>query len=124
MSVSQHRKSHPSMVCRTTRYLALIGVNLIYACTSIFTKMASRHEMLSWPYLLWLAGAIGVMGVYALLWQQVLKRIELSLAYMFKGTSMIFGLLIAWSILGEQITLNNMIGAAIIIVGIALFAKS
>lgn len=106
------------------KYLALIGVNFVYACTGIFTKMASRQEMLSWPYLLWLTGTIGVMGLYALLWQQVLKRTELSLAYMFKGTSMIFGLLIAWSILGEQITLNNMIGAAIIIVGIALFAKS
>ena len=105
-------------------YLALIGVNFVYACTGIFTKMASRHEMLSWPYLLWLTGAIGVMGVYALLWQQVLKRIDLSTAYMFKGTSLISGLLIAWSILGEQITLNNMIGAAIIIAGIALFAKS
>lgn len=105
-------------------YLALIGVNFVYACTGIFTKMASRQEMLSWPYLLWLAGAIGVMGLYALLWQQVLKWIELSLAYMFKGTSLIFGLLIAWSILGEQITLNNIFGAAIIILGIALFAKS
>lgn len=105
-------------------YLALVGVNFVYACTGIFTKMASRYELLSWPYLLWLAGAVGVMGLYALLWQQVLKRIDLSTAYMFKGTSLIFGLLIAWSILGEQITLNNMIGAAIIIIGIALFAKS
>lgn len=41
-------------------YAALIGVNLIYACTSIFTKMASRQEMMSWPYLLWIAGAVGV----------------------------------------------------------------
>ena len=105
-------------------YLALIGVNFVYACTGIFTKMASRQEFFSWPYIWWMAGAVGVIGVYALLWQQVLKRIELSLAYMFKGTGMIFGLLIAWSILGEKITLNNMIGAAIIIVGIALFAKS
>ena len=105
-------------------YLALVGANLVYACTSIFTKMASRQEMLSWPYLLWMVGAVGVMGVYAILWQQVLKRVELSTAYMFKGTGMIFGLLIAWLILGEQITINNMIGAAIIIAGIALFAKS
>lgn len=106
------------------RYLALVGVNFVYACTSIFTKMASRQEMLSWPWLLWIAGAVGVMGVYAILWQQVLKRVELSTAYMFKGTGMIFGLLIAWLILGEQITVNNMIGAAIIITGIALFAKA
>ena len=85
--------------------------------------MASRQEMLSLPYLLWMAGAVGVMGVYAILWQQVLKRVELSTAYMFKGTGMIFGLLIAWLILGEQITINNMIGAAVIITGIVLFAK-
>jgi drug/metabolite transporter (DMT)-like permease len=106
------------------RYGALIFVNLFYACTGIFTKMASKQEFLSWSYVLWIAGAVGVMGVYALLWQQVLKHIELSTAYMFKGSGMIFGLLIAWALLGEQITLNNIIGAAIIIIGIALFAKA
>ena len=104
--------------------LFLIGVNLIYACTTIFTKMASREEMLSWPYLLWIAGAVGVMGLYAILWQQVIKRMEISTAYMFKGTSLIFGLMFACLLFGEQITLNNIIGAAIIISGIALYAKA
>ena len=104
--------------------LFLIGVNLIYACTSIFTKMASREEMLSWAYLLWIAGAVGVMGLYAILWQQVIKRMEISTAYMFKGTSLIFGLMLACLLFGEQITLNNIIGAAIIITGIALYSKA
>lgn len=105
-------------------YLALIGVNLIYACTSICTKMASRQEMLSWPYLFWIAGAIGVMGVYALLWQQVIVRMPISTAYMFKGTSLIFVLLFSVLLFGEAITLNNVIGAVIIIAGIILFAKA
>ena len=105
-------------------YLALVGVNLIYACTSIFTKMASRQEMLSWPYLFWIAGAIGVMGVYALLWQQIIKRMPLSTAYMFKGTGLIFVLLISALLFGEAITLNNVLGSAIIIAGIVLYAKS
>lgn len=105
-------------------FALVIVVNIVYACTSIFTKMASRQEVLSLSYFLWLSGAVGVMGIYAILWQQVLKRIELSTAYMFKGTSLIFGLFIAWSVLEEQITWNNMIGAAIIIVGIAMFAKA
>lgn len=106
------------------RYLSLVGVNLIYACTSICTKMASRQEMLSWPYLFWIAGAVGVMGVYALLWQQVIARMPLSTAYMFKGTSLIFVLLISALLFGEAITLNNVIGAVIIIIGIILFAKA
>lgn len=105
-------------------YAALIGVNLIYACTSIFTKMASRQEMLSWPYLLWIAGAVGVMGVYALLWQQVIARMPLSTAYMFKGTSLVFVLLISALLFGEAITTNNLIGSAIIIAGIVLYAKA
>lgn len=106
------------------RYLALIGVNLVYACTSIFTKMASQQEMLSLPYLLWIAGAVGVMGVYAILWQQVISRMPLSTAYMFKGTSLIFVLLISALLFGEVITANNVIGSAIIITGIVLFAKA
>ena len=102
----------------------LVGVNLVYACTSIFTKMASRQMMLSWPYLLWIAGAIGVMGVYAILWQQVIKRMPLSTAFMFKGTSLVFVLLISSLLFSEAITVNNVIGSVIIIFGIALFAKA
>ena len=109
---------------RYSVFLALIGVNLIYACTSIFTKMASRQEMMSWPYLLCIAGAVGVMGLYAILWQQVIKRMPISTAYMFKGTSLIFGLLFARLLFGEQITLFNIIGATIIITGIALYARA
>ena len=105
-------------------YLALIGVNLIYACTSICTKMASRQEMLSWPYLFWIACAVGVMGIYALLWQQVIVRMPISTAYMFKGTSLIFVLLFSVLLFGEAITLNNVIGAMVIIAGIILFAKA
>lgn len=105
-------------------FLGLIGVNFVYACTSIFTKMASRQEMLSWPYLLWIMGAVGVMGVYALLWQQVIAKMPLSTAYMFKGTSLVFVLLFSALLFGEAITMNNVIGSVIIILGIVLFAKA
>ena len=112
------------MINRFPAFLSLVGVNLIYACTTIFTKMSSRQEMMSWPYLLWVAGAVIVMGVYAVLWQQVIKRMPLSTAYMFKGTSLIFILLISVLLFGEAITLNNIIGSAIIIIGIVLFSKA
>lgn len=105
-------------------FLFLILVNVIYACTSIFTKMASCQEIMSWQWASWIIGAVGVMGVYALCWQQVLKRTELSTAYMFKGTSLIFVLIISALLFGEVITLNNVIGSAIIIAGIILYAKA
>lgn len=104
--------------------LLLIGVNIIYACTSIFTKMASAQEVMSLQWITWIVGAVGVMGIYALCWQQVLKHIELSTAYMFKGTSLIFILLISTLLFGEIITLKNVIGSVIIITGIVLYAKA
>ena len=79
---------------------------------------------MSLAYCLGLAGAIAVMGAYAIGWQQILKHVELSTAYMFKGTSLIFIMLLAWMLFGEQITLNNIIGACIIIIGIVFYAKT
>ncbi len=105
-------------------YIALVVVNLVYACTAIFTKSASQHQFLSFPYILWLVGAVAVMGVYALLWQQVIKRMPIAEAYMFKGTSLIFVLLLSALIFGEAITLTNIIGAIVIIVGIVIYARS
>ena len=110
------------MTSQAKSYLSLIGINLIYACTSIFTKMASQQEFLSWEYMLWIEGAIAVMGVYAVLWQQIIKRMDLSVAYMFKGTSLLFVLLFSFLLFAETITLCNVIGAALIVGGIVLFA--
>lgn len=108
---------------KVSTYCALVGLNFIYACEAIFTKLAALQEPLSFEYFLCLGGAFCVMGVYAILWQQVLKRIELSTAYMFKGTSLIFVLLLAALLFGESITWTNIMGALMIIGGITLFAK-
>lgn len=105
-------------------WLALIGVNLVYACTYICMKEASLHVFLSAPYLLWILGAVGVMGVYAVLWQQILARVPLSMAYMFKGTSLIFVLLLSALLFHEGITLQNILGSVVIVSGIILYAKS
>lgn len=103
---------------------ALIGVNMLYACVGICTKMASLQQFLSWQYLLWFGGAVAIIGLYAILWQQILRRVELSTAYMFKGTTLIFTMLIAALLFGESITLPNIIGSIIIITGITLLARS
>ena len=106
------------------KYCILLGVFLLYAFVFVFTKYASLQEPLSFRYFFCLAGAFGVMGVYAVLWQQVLKRIPLTDAYMFKGSSLIFLLILSSVLFGESITLTNVIGSIIIVGGIALFAKA
>ncbi len=107
----------------SAQYGVLVGINVLYACVTLFTKFAAQQEFLSVAYCLGLAGAIAVMGAYAIGWQQILKHVDLSTAYMFKGTSLIFIMLLAALFFSEQITLMNIIGACVIIVGIALYAK-
>ena len=108
---------------RDRLFLLLVGANLIYACTSIFTKSASRQDMFSLPFLLWMLGAVAVLGIYALLWQQIISRMDLSKAYMFKGLSLIFVLAISTLLFGESISVNNVLGSALIVFGIGLYAK-
>ncbi|MCQ2074012.1 MAG: EamA family transporter [Bacteroidaceae bacterium] len=105
-------------------YLLLIFSNLVYACTCIFTKTASSYSLLSAPYILCIAGAIFIMGIYAILWQQVIKRMPVSDAYMFRGTAVIFTMIIACLLFSEPVSASNIAGASLIIAGIALFAKS
>lgn len=112
------------MMPRFILYLALIGVNLIYATTSIFTKMASQQDVMSLPYMLWIGGAVCVIGLYALLWQQVIARMPVSTAYMFKGTSLIFVLIFSVLLFNETITISNIIGSVVIIAGILLYARA
>lgn len=103
--------------------IILIAINLLYAGVSVFTKYASAGDFLSLQYILSIVGAVVVLGLYAICWQQVLKRISLSTAYMFKGTTVIFILLFSVLLFGESITLWNIIGSIIIISGITLYAK-
>jgi len=112
------------MQIRLRDICALIGINMVYASVGVCTKMAALQTPFSWPYLLWFGGAVAVIGTYAILWQQVLRRIELSTAYMFKGTTLIFTMLIAALLFGETITIPNIVGSVIIIIGITILARA
>lgn len=102
----------------------LLGVNLLYALVSLLAAMVARLPMFSLMFLLGVGGVFLLFGLYAIVWQQLLKRLPLSLAYMFKGTSLLFVLLLSALFLGDAITWQNLVGAVLIIVGIVLFARA
>lgn len=106
------------------KLIGLITVNLLYAIVLIFNKMASIYAPLSLGYILLLTISVIVLAIYALSWQQIIKRMPISDAYVFKGTSIVFVLLLSSLIFGEIITWQNVVGSIIIIFGIALFAKA
>ena len=89
------------------KYLALISTFFIYTSSGVFSKLASQRDFLTLEYIAFLGCTVGVLGVYAILWQQIIKRMDISLAYMFKGTGVIFGLALAHFVFGETITTTN-----------------
>lgn len=103
--------------------LALLLVFLLYSFEPIAAKFTSQQEMSTLAFWLGLVAVFGILGLYAIFWQQLLKQIPLSIAYMFRGSTLIFVLILSVILLGDSITLYNGIGALMIVTGIALYAR-
>ena len=95
---------------------------LVYSCTGIFSKLASQHAFLSIPYILYFGCVVGTLGLYAVLWQKVLSFMPLNKAFLCKSICIVFTLCISYWMFAETITLNNIFGAIIIILGLIVLA--
>lgn len=65
---------------------------------------------------------ISVMGIYAVLWQKVLSIIPLNRAYLYKSSGIIISLMYAYIFFGEEITVKNILGALMIVIGILILS--
>ena len=63
-----------------------------------------------------------VMGIYAVLWQKVLKLIPLNKAYLYKSSGIGISLMYAYIIFDENITIYNILGCTMIIAGIMILS--
>lgn len=90
----------------------------IYSMSGFFTKLAAGYAFMSMSYLLCLVAVVGVLGIYAVLWQMILKRVSLSVAYPFRSLGVVYGLAIAGFAFHEPITWQNILGGAIVMLGL------
>ena len=103
--------------------LELMGVFLLYALEPIAAKITSQQEWTTLQFWLGLCAIFGILGVYAILWQQLLKHIQLGVSYMFRGSTLIYVMVLSAIILGETITIYNCVGAVMIVAGIILYFR-
>lgn len=104
--------------------LFLQAVLILYSFASVCSKLASGYEFLSSGFILWYGLVIVCLAVYALLWQQVLKRMPLTTAFANKAVTIIWGMLWGVLIFRESITPAMIIGSVVIIAGIWLVVTS
>ena len=104
----------------TETFLLLQFAMLIFSLSNICSKMAGEQELLSPEFILWFGGLILTMGLYALIWQQVLKRMPLMTAYANKAVVILWGLLWGRLFFQEPVSLTKIAGAAVVMAGVYL----
>ena len=90
---------------------------LIYTLSTVTAKFASQEEFLSFKFIMLYGLEICILGVYAILWQQIIKKFEILVAYANRAMSLLWSIVWAIVFFGEQITLKNIIGVIIVIIG-------
>lgn len=93
---------------------------IIYTFSTVFAKMASGYEVLSWKFLFYFGMEFVILALYALLWQQMIKKFELSVAYINRSMALLWSMV--WSVVffKERITIQNVVGIVIVMVGIVV----
>lgn len=87
----------------------------------VLSKAASRQEFLSLPFILLYLAELFILFSYAILWQQVLKHIPLTVAFCNKAVGMIWTTLWGVLIFKEGIpSLFQCMGIVIVLVGVVL----
>lgn len=104
-------------------YALLHIVLFLYSLGAIFSKVASRQEFLSWRFIMAYGMVLVIMFAYAIVWQQVLKKIDLTVAFANKAIVIAWGIIWGAVLFKEQITWNMIVGAVIIIIGIWMVVR-
>ena len=95
----------------------------MFSFCGVFSKLAAGYEFLSLKFCIFYIISIIILGIYAILWQQVLKRFSLTTAFFNRAVNVIWGMI--WGIIffSETITLKMIIGAIIVLIGVGLVVK-
>lgn len=106
------------------KYLQLHIAIFIYTLSSVFSKLASdslsKNGLFTFKTITILAGLVFILALYAIVWQQIIKRIDLSVAYVNKGISIIWTLIWSVVLFNENLQIMNIVGALIILAGIVV----
>lgn len=107
------------------KYIIILHIVLfIYSSIGIMSKFASAEPFMSFKFIILYGGVVFALFLYALVWQQLLKKLPLITAYANKAVTVIWGIVWGFLIFHEEITLPKIVGALIIIVGVYLVVSA
>ena len=96
-----------------------IVIYCLFSFSSVFLNLASMQSSIINKGFFYCV-SIGVLGIFSILWQKLLSKLNLNKAYFFKGTTIIWGLIYGIIIFNEKVTINMLIGALICLFGVLI----
>ena len=96
---------------------------LFYSLSDICSKLAAGRPVLSVGFILWYGAVILILFVYAIGWQQMIKRMPLSTAYANKAVTTIWGAVWGVLLFHEDFSVGKLLGILLVIAGIVLFTR-
>lgn len=113
------------MKANKIKWIILLHVLLaVYSMSGILSKAAAQVPFLSLRFCLCYGGIIGLLGIYAIGWQQIIKRMPLTTAFANKAVTVVWGLVWGLLFFKEAITPGKLLGAAIVIAGVILYVSA
>ena len=101
-------------------FVLLHAIVFLYSVSELVMKLASAQPFLSFKWCALYALVILILGVYAIIWQQILKKLPLNLAYANKSLTLAWGMLLGAVVFDEAITVPKVIGAVTVLIGVIL----
>lgn len=97
---------------------------MIYSMSGIFSKLAAGQPFLSFRFCLYYGAIIALLGLYAIGWQQIIKRMPLTLAFANKAVTTVWGMI--WGVLffREQVTVGKLLGIVLVVAGVVVFSTA
>lgn len=105
-------------------YLFLHILLCVYSLSGVCSKMAANQEFLSLGFCFFYGLILLNLFIYAIVWQQLLKHLNLTTAFCNKAVNIIWGMLWGFVIFGEEIKWNMILGAVIVMIGVIIVVKS
>ena len=90
---------------------------VIYTLNSIVAKFATGAEIFSLKFFLFYGAEVLVLGIYAICWQQMIKKFDLSVAYANRAMAILWTAVWALLIFKESISIKQGIGIVLVIIG-------
>lgn len=99
-------------------FFAII-IYTIFPLSSVFMKMAANSSDFIMKIFLFCLSIL-VLGIFSLLWQKLLKHVDLVKAYIFKSTTIIWSVVYGMLLFSETVTWNMILGMAITTMGVII----